>query len=179
MCLWSSVCVLWGLVTGECLEMCNCLATFGKTPVSWFICSIPDIDPEYIILYLLVNYVTLIIHKSLWYLLELNCVSWAVFSCNSGHLSIFFTWNRQNYISKIWFQSKDSYCFWHFRSDSKSWQVEESILTVNIWQGEQILFKRKTTQIESPGIQHQNNTMMHFYILAGSCFFHNINTATY
>lgn len=46
MCMCSGVCVLWGLVTGECLEICNCLLTFGKTPVSWFICSIPDIDPE-------------------------------------------------------------------------------------------------------------------------------------
>lgn len=107
-----SACVLWGLVTGECLEICNCLVTFGRTSVSWFFCSIPDIDPEYIVLYLLVNYVTLIVHKHLWYLFDQNCVSWAVFSCSSGHLSIFFTWNCQNYISKIWFQSKDSYCFW-------------------------------------------------------------------
>lgn len=52
-CVYAHVCdwKFWRLVKEECLEICNCLWTFGKTSLWWFTCYIPDIDFEYILLF--------------------------------------------------------------------------------------------------------------------------------
>lgn len=52
-CAYAHVCDwrFWRSVKEECLEICNCLWTFGKTSLWWFTCYIPDIDFEYILLF--------------------------------------------------------------------------------------------------------------------------------